>query len=70
MSPNELIKMKPKMPGEIIIARRNAMNIYNTKIDDMVLSMDFGLPKFTRKEKLDHYYKKLQLVWEGRLCLE
>ena len=70
MSANELIKMKPKMPGEIIIARRNAMNIYNTKIDDMALSMGFGLPKFTRKEKLDHYCKKLQLVWEGRLCLE
>ena len=46
------------------------MTIYNTKIDDMVLSMGFGLPKFTRKEKLDHYCKKLQLVWEGRLCLE
>ena len=58
MSANELIKMKPKMPGEIIIARRNAMTIYNTKVDDMVLSMGFGLPKFTRKEKLDHYCKK------------
>ena len=70
MSPNELIKMKPKMPGEIIIARRNAMNIYNTKIDDMVLTMSYNLPKFTKKEKLEHYCKKLQLVWEGRLCLE
>jgi len=70
MSTNQTIKMRPKMPAEIIIAKRNAMNIYNTKIDDMVLSMDYGLPKFTKKQKLDHYCKKLQLVWEGRLCLE
>ena len=70
MSTNELIEMKPKMPGEIIIARRNAMTIYNTKIDDMVLTMSYNLPEFTKKEKLEHYCKKLQLVWEGRLCLE
>lgn len=70
MSANEMIKMKPKMPGEIIISRRNAMNIYNTKIDDMVLTMNYNLPKFTKKEKLEHYCKKLQLVWEGKLCLE
>ncbi len=51
MSANELIKMKPKMPGEIIIARRNAMTIYNTKIDDMVLTMSYNLPEFTKKRK-------------------
>jgi hypothetical protein len=67
---NEKIIMAPKMPAEIIIARKNAMTIYNTKIDDMAMNLTYGLPKFSKEEKIDHYCKKLQLVWEGRLCLE
>lgn len=69
MSANIII-YSPKFPAEIVIARRNAMTIYNTKIDDMGLSMNCGSPKFTREEKLKHYCEKLQLVWEKRICFE
>ena len=61
---------KPKFAGEIIIARRNSMDITNTKIDDMATGIHLALPKYTQKEKLAHYNKKLKLVWEGKLCFE
>jgi hypothetical protein len=61
---------KPKFAGEIIVARRNAINTYNTKIDDMAVGLGGSLPKYSREEKLKHYCKKLQFVWEGKLCLE
>ena len=55
---------EPKFAGEIIVARKNEMNILNTKIDDLALGIVAGLPKYTRQEKLEHYCKKLQYVWE------
>lgn len=61
---------KPKFAGEIIVARKNAMDVTNTKIDDLAVGIISGLPKHTREEKLQHYSRKLQLVWEGRLCLK
>ena len=60
---------KPKFAGEIIVARKNEMNILNTKIDDLALGIVAGLPKFTKEEKMQHYCKKLQMVWDGELCL-
>ena len=59
----------PTFKGEIIVARKNAMNIYNTKIDDLAIGIDYKLPKHSKQEKMKHYSKKLQYVWEGRLCL-
>lgn len=61
---------KPIFAGEIIVARKNAMTIKNTKIDDMALGIVQGLPKFSKKEKMEHYCDKLQLFWEGKLCLK
>lgn len=58
-----MLNGKPMFPGEIIVARKNAMNITNTKIDDLALGIISKLPKFTKQEKLEHYYKKLQMVW-------
>lgn len=66
---NDIMTYVPIFPGEIIVARKDAMNIKNTKIDDMALGIVQGLPKFTKKEKMEHYCRKLQLVWEGKLCL-
>lgn len=54
----------PTFAGEIMVARKNAMNIYNTKIDAFADGITVGLPKFTKQERLDHYCKKLQMVWE------
>ena len=69
MSAKDIMIYQPIFPGEIITARRNAMNVYNTKIDDLALSMQYGLPKFTKEEKMKHYCEKLKLVWEGKICL-
>lgn len=59
-----MLDEEPMFPGEIIVARKNAMNITNTKIDDLALGIVSKLPKFTKQEKLEHYCKKLQYVWE------
>lgn len=64
----DIINFIPIFPGEIVVARKEAMNIFNTKIDDMALGIVAGLPKFTKQEKLEHYCKKLQMVWDGELC--
>lgn len=61
---------KPKFAGEIMVDRRQKINITNTKIDDMALGINLGLPKFTNEEKLKHYNEKLNLVWEGKICFE
>lgn len=61
---DEDLFFKPIFPGEIIVARKDAMNIFNTKIDDLALGIVAGLPKFTKEERLEHYCKKLQCVWE------
>lgn len=58
-----MLNEEPIFPGEIIVARKNAMDITNTKIDDMALGIVAGLPKFSKQEKLEHYCKKLQMVW-------
>ena len=36
----------------------------------MAVGLSGSLPKYSREEKLKHYCKKLQFVWEGKLCLE
>lgn len=56
---------KPKFAGEIIVARRNAINIYNTKIDDMAVGLGGSLPKYSREEKLKHYCKNYNLYGRG-----
>lgn len=66
----DVYNCKPIFPGEIIVARKNAMDITNTKIDDMARGVTHDLPSFSKKEKMQHYCRKLQLVWEGKLCLE
>ena len=60
----EDIFSKPTFAGEIIVARKESMNIFNTKIDDLAVGIVAGLPKFSKKEKMEHYCKKLQMVWE------
>jgi hypothetical protein len=55
----------PTFAGEIMVARKNAMNIYNTKIDDLADGISKGLPKFTKQERLDHYCKKLCKTWDS-----
>ena len=60
----------PKFAGEIMVDRRLKIDINNTKIDDMALGINLGLPKFTNEEKLKHYNEKLNLVWEGKICFE
>lgn len=67
---NDIMIYVPIFPGEIIVAKKEAINISNTKIDDMGAYMPCNLPKFSKKEKMEHYSKKLQLVWEGKLCLQ
>jgi hypothetical protein len=64
------IILQPTFAGEIMVARRNAMTIHNTKIDDLTLGIYNNLPKHSKEEKIAHYNYKLKLVWEGRLCLE
>lgn len=67
---NPIETYQPKFAGEIIVARRLGLNIETTKIDDMTIGINKNLPHFQREEILDHYNKKLQLVWEGKLCFE
>lgn len=67
---NDIMIYVPIFPGEIIVAKKESININNTKIDDMGAYMPCNLPKFSKKEKMEHYSKKLQLVWEGKLCLQ
>lgn len=66
----DIMNFTPIFPGEIIVARKDAMNIKNTKIDDLAVGIVQGLPKFSKKEKMEHYCRKLQLFWEGKLCLK
>lgn len=66
----DIMNFVPIFPGEIIVARKEAMDISNTKIDDLALGIVSGLPRFTKKEKLEHYCKKLQMFWDGELCLQ
>ena len=65
----DIMNFIPIFPGEIIVARKEAMNILNTKIDDLALGIVSGLPKFTKEEKMQHYCKKLKMVWDGELYL-
>ncbi len=66
----DIVTYVPIFPGEIIVARKEAMNIFNTKIDDLALGIVAGLPSFTKDEKMKHYCEKLKKVWDGELCLK
>lgn len=70
MSAIEKIKYETIFPGEIIVKRKNEMDIYNTKIDDFAYGPKQYLPEFTKEEKIKHYTKKLNHFWEGKLCLD
>ena len=41
-----MLNEEPIFPGEIIVARKNAMDITNTKIDDLALGIVSKLPRF------------------------
>ena len=60
---------KRKFAGEIIVERREALGTPGTKIDEMIEGLRKGLPDVKREKKLKYYCRKLQLIWEGKLCL-
>ena len=64
---NNIMIYTPIFAGEIIVARKNAMDIRKTKIDDLADGIRDSLPKFSNQEKINHYNKKLKLFWEGKL---
>lgn len=52
-----------KYRGEIIMERRNNLD-FSLSLENITKGLTAGLPNYSMEERMEHYNKKLQLVWE------
>ena len=51
--------------GEIIAERRRNLD-FSLEFDRVCIGLTTGLPKYSRKERINYYNKKISKIWESR----
>ena len=51
--------------GEIIAERRRNLD-FSLEFDRVCIGLTAGLPKYSRKERINYYNKKISKIWECR----
>ena len=51
--------------GEIIAERRRNLD-FSLEFDRVCIGLTTGLPKYSRKERINHYNKKISKIWESK----
>ena len=51
--------------GEIVAERRRNLD-FNLEFSKVSVGLTTGLPKYSRKERINYYNKKISKIWECR----
>ena len=51
--------------GEIVAERRKNLD-FSLEFSKVSVGLTAGLPKYSRKERINYYNKKISKIWEGR----
>lgn len=51
--------------GEIIAERRRNLD-FSLEFNKVCKELTTGLPKYSRKDRISHYNKKISKIWESR----
>ena len=51
--------------GEIVAERRRNLD-FSLEFSKVCMRLTAGLPKYSRKERINYYNKKISKIWEGR----
>ncbi len=51
--------------GEIVAERRRNLD-FSLEFGKVCMGLTAGLPKYSRKERINYYNKKISKIWEGR----
>ena len=66
-----LLKQSKKMTeekrykGEIIAERRRNLD-FSLEFSKVCMGLTAGLPRYSRKDRISHYNKKISKIWESR----
>ena len=50
--------------GEIVAERRRNLD-FSLEFGKVCIGLTAGLPKYSRKERISYYNKKISKIWEG-----
>ncbi len=51
--------------GEIIAERRRNLD-FSLEFSKVCMGLTAGLPRYSRKDRISHYNKKISKIWESR----
>lgn len=51
--------------GEIIAERRRNLD-FSLEFGKVCMGLTAGLPKYSKRDRISHYNKKISKIWEGR----
>ena len=51
--------------GEIVAERRRNLD-FSLEFSKVCIGLTAGLPKYSRKERINYYNKKISKIWESR----
>ena len=51
--------------GEIIAERRRNLD-FSLEFSKVCMGLTAGLPRYSRKDRINHYNKKISKIWESR----
>ena len=51
--------------GEIVAERRRNLD-FSLEFGKVCMGLTAGLPRYSRKERINYYNKKISKIWEGR----
>ena len=52
--------------GEIIAERRRRNLDFSLEFSKVCMGLTAGLPKYSRRDRINHYNKKISKIWESR----
>ena len=52
--------------GEIVAERRRNLD-FSLEFSKVSVGLTAGLPKYSRKERINYYNKKISKIWESRI---
>ena len=53
--------------GEIIAERRRNLD-FSLEFNKVCMGLTTGLPKYSKRDRINHYNKKISKIWESRRC--
>ena len=56
---------KKRYKGEIIAERRRNLD-FSLEFNKVCMGLTAGLPKYSKRDRINHYNKKISKIWESR----